>query len=126
LPGLAYGFLVAFGAGFVDFIDFIDEDFVDEDFIDEDFIDEDFIDFAEALVAVFGAGVAFEAAIAVPVIRNPAARSAASILFIGTPPSVANSQERRRVVIPVRIFNATFSKRSASAKSSQLRWVALL
>jgi hypothetical protein len=77
-----YGFFVAFGAGLVAFVDFIEP------------IDPDFIDFAEALVAVFGPGVAFEAAIAVPVIKNPAARSAASIFFIGAPPSVATVRNR--------------------------------
>jgi hypothetical protein len=71
------GFLVAFGAGFVDFID---DDFIDDDFID--FIDDLAAGFV-LLVAVFGAGLALgAAAIAGAVIRNAVARSDARIFFM--------------------------------------------
>jgi hypothetical protein len=90
-----YGFLVAFGAGLADFIVDFEDFIVDfEDFI-EDFIDDVdlavplLVVFADALVAVFGGGLALVAAIAVPVIRNPAASRAASIFFTGAPPFVA-------------------------------------
>jgi hypothetical protein len=76
------GFLVAFGAGFVLFIDV---DFIDDDFIVEVFIVDlaGLVAFIVLLAAVFGAGEAFgAAAIAGAVMRNAAARSDARVFFI--------------------------------------------